>query len=85
MADNIDPTVRARLDALVAKARGDDTFAFSLKSDPDATLRAEGFTDDLLETLTRELGDSEVEGFARCKRTCDPWTCIFTGCSYWTN
>jgi transposase len=85
MADNIDPTIRPRVDALVAKARSDDAFAFSLRSDPDATLRAEGFADGLLETLTRELGDTEVEGFQRCWRTCDWLTCILTYCSYYTD
>jgi hypothetical protein len=80
MPDNDDTAMRERVDALLAKARSDETFAFSLKDDPDTVLRAAGFTDETLETLTREIGSSEVEGFQRCSWTCDRYSCWVTAC-----
>ena len=57
-------------------------------SDPNETLRAAGFDGEALESLTRELSNSEVEGFminrprplADCTYTCDRYSCSITVC-----
>jgi hypothetical protein len=72
--------VRARLDDLLAKAKSDDTFAYSLEHETEATLQAAGFEGEALETITRELGGSEVEGFRACSWTCDRYSCWVTAC-----
>jgi hypothetical protein len=80
MTEPIPADIRSKVEALVAKAQADDTFAFRLREEPEAVLTAEGFTGDALSTLTRELSDEGVEGFVRCDRI----SCIFTSCTYWT-
>jgi len=81
MNESIPADIRPMIERLVTRAREDDTFAHRLREDPETMLSAEGFTDEVLETLTRELGDEDVEGF----HVCDRITCILTWCTFWTD
>jgi hypothetical protein len=81
MADNVDSTVRAKIDALIARARADDAFAFELTNAPEATLQAEGFGGEVLEVMAGELGNDDVAGYVRCDRI----SCLLTSCTFWTD
>jgi len=80
MSDSDAGAIRERAEALLAKARDDDTFAHALRSDPETVLRAEGFEGESLETLATEIHSDggEVAGHQMCKN----YTCILTTCFF---
>jgi hypothetical protein len=71
--------VRERAEALLAKAREDDTFAHALRDDPEGVLSAEGFQGDVLDTMVAEIKGDDAVGYQRC-----PFSCVHTQC-WFTN
>jgi hypothetical protein len=70
--------VRERAEALIIKARQDDTFAHALRDNPEAVLSAEGFQGEALDTLIAEVEADDVVAYQKCK----DWTCILTSCFF---
>jgi len=67
--------LRQKMGTLTEKVKNDSSFASKLKSEPAATLKAEGFDDAAIgETLKHWKAEAEVEGHY-----------IFTQCTYYTN
>jgi len=84
--------IRNHLDQILERARNDEAFGKQLNSDPEGTLRAEGF-------YSRAIGEvsHEIKQFGQGKRNkaeyeqmpvphvrCDYTTCWITWCNYWT-
>ena len=70
--------LRARAQAVQDRARNDDAFLRQLKSDPEATLQAAGFSLDEAREFGRELrGGGEVSGYQLYESTC------YASCQGW--
>jgi hypothetical protein len=80
MNEAIPADIRPKIRALVARASSDDTFALRLREDPEAVLSAEGFTGEVFDVMSYELGENDVVAFQKHDRI----SCIFTTCTYWT-
>ncbi len=77
--------IRRKAAALEFRAKCDAAFFQQLKDDPVRTLEAEGFDDPMAREMTSQLQGTTVEAAvaAHCI-DCDPLTCIFTGCCWFT-
>ena len=80
MNESEQPDIRARVEAFLDQARSDNALVERLRQDPSETLRAAGFDGEDIETLSQELGGSEVQGFMKCTWTCDRYSCMVTMC-----
>jgi len=67
--------LRQKMGTVTEKVKNDSSFASKLKSEPAATLKAEGFDDDAIgETLKHWKAEAEVEGHG-----------YWSGCTYFTD
>jgi hypothetical protein len=73
-------SVRGQAHEILDRARNDAEFLTQLRSDPQATLRSAGFSEDGVIDFGREVGDAdEIRGYAF---QCDRISCIISWCWY---
>jgi hypothetical protein len=70
--------IREKAEAMLAKARQDDTFAHALRDEPEDVLRAQGFQGEALDTFVSEITADDVVAYQRCSN----YTCILTSCFF---
>jgi len=72
-------TIRGQAHEILDRARNDAEFLSQLQSDPQATLRSAGFSDDGVIDFGLEVGEAdEVSGYYACDR----YSCIISWCWY---
>jgi len=73
-------TIRGQAHEILDRARNDAEFLSQLQSDPQATLRSAGFSEDGLIDFGLEVGDAdEIRGYGY---QCDRISCIISWCWY---
>ena len=82
--------IRAQLDAILERARSDESFGERLNSEPEATLRSEGLHSRAVHEVSREIkefaaGKGSLKDFeaALPQRPCDYTTCWISWCNHW--
>jgi hypothetical protein len=80
-------SIRRKLAEVEFRAKADESFLAQLQEDPIGILRSEGFDDpvarELASQLQGEYEEAADEARPMCSE-CDPFTCLVTGCCYWT-
>lgn len=74
---------RLKLAQLEYRVKSDLVFHQQLKDDPVGKLQAEGFDDPMAQRIAGQLTGA-VDHPECPEDICDPWTCIVTGCCWWT-
>jgi hypothetical protein len=78
---------RLKIAELEFRAKSDQMFLRELRADPVRVLQAQGFEDPMANEVARQLsGDSAAakSDDSGCP-VCDLWTCIATGCCWFTS
>lgn len=78
--------IRLKVVEVEFRAKSDESYLQRLRDDPLGVLKDAGFEDPTAEQLAAELsGDyGAVEQADRGCSKCDPFTCIVTGCCFFT-
>jgi hypothetical protein len=63
-------SARVKLDAVVARAKGDGSYMQQIKANPRGTLLAAGLPDGMIDDVLREENAGDVSGYMRCWFTC---------------
>ena len=67
------------------RAKSDEAYLERLRADPVGVLQTHGFDDPMAERLASELrGEYATEASEPGCPKCDPFTCIITGCCFFT-
>ncbi|HSK26437.1 MAG TPA: hypothetical protein VK894_05950 [Jiangellales bacterium] len=86
MAEPSVEEVRAQIDQILDRARGDEEFGSRLNSDPEATLREAGLHGKAIGEVSKEIrafSTGKAKGDVTVARPCDYTTCWISWCDHW--